>query len=649
MNEKEYLDLIEKVNIYEKEYHQNSNSLISDEEFDLLKKKLEEFEIKNPKLVRSYSPTAKVGYTPLKEFNKLTHLKPMLSLNNSYNKGDILEFYNRIKNEVANHSFVLEYKIDGLSVALYYEKGIFVKGATRGDGSVGEDITENIKTIKSIPLKLKEDIDIVVRCEVFISKKDFNIINAENDNKYANPRNLASGSLRQLDANITAKRRLDAFIFEVIDSEIDFKTHDKKLDYLKKLGFKTSKYYLFEDINELINSLEKFKSIRDSLEFEIDGLVIKLNDEKEREKLSTTSKAPRWAIAYKFGAKRVSTIIKSVLWTVGRIGTISPTAVLKPVVLDGSMIARALMHNEDYINDKDIRLNDTVFIEKAGDVIPQIVSVDLDKRVNSIKIEIPKECPNCGFKLTRELKALRCVNPNCSAIVKRQIEQFSSREAFNIDGLRDKKIEFLVDNNYLNDYSDIFVLKDKKELLLKEKGFGLKSVNKLIENIEKSKKIDFDKFVYALGIENVGRQKAKDLVLLFKDVDELMNAQKEELLNVEGFGEIISESVYDYFSTDKNISLIYKLFDYGVDIRYNRIDKKDISFSITGSFKDYKRNDIIEIIEKKGYEYNKNPIKGVNYLISGNKSGSKLKMAEKNNVEVISIEEFINMIGEENE
>ncbi len=647
MKEK-YKKLLEEVMYHEKQYHTYDDPKISDYEFDMLKKELEKMEKEHPEIKESYSPTSRVGSASLDKFEKVNHKNKMLSLDNSYNKEEVNAFINRVEKEVNHPTFVVEYKIDGLSVELIYEKGLFIKAATRGDGSVGEDITLNAKTIKSLPLKLSENIDITVRAEVFISKSEFIKINS--DNKYANARNLAAGSLRQLDSSVTASRNLDMFVFDVLDSSVSYHTHVEKLDHLKKLGFKTSTLFYESDKEKLALLIDELEKNRDSLSFDIDGLVIKVNEEEYRQLLGETSKAPKWAIAYKFKAFEKATKMLDVIWSVGRVGSITPTAVLEPVFIAGSTISRATLHNEDYIRDRDLRIGDQVIVIKAGDVIPQVIRSLVDNRDGTeLVIESPIKCPSCGSTLHRldgEAK-IKCINRKCPDRLLKEMIHFVSRDAMNINGLGDKLIEFLVEKEYINDISDLFLLHDKRDELEKEKGFKEKSVSNIINEIEDSKKTTLSRFIYSLGIEFVGKNTANLIAKRINTIDELFYINESYLLDIDGIGDITARSISEYFCDVDNIELVKKMVRYGVDIKKEIIQSnlENVTFVITGKFDEYSRKELEKKVIDMGGSVSSSVSKKTDYVLVGQKPGSKYDKAKSLGVKIINIEEFIEIIG----
>ncbi len=647
MKEK-YEKLLKEVIYHERQYHTYDDPKITDYEFDMLKKELEKMEEEHPELKKEYSPTSRVGSESLEKFEKVKHKTKMLSLDNSYNKAEVVDFINRVQKEVEDPSFVIEYKIDGLSVELIYENGIFIKAATRGDGSVGEDVTQNVRTIKSLPLSLSEKIDVTVRAEVFISKADFTQINV--DGKYANARNLAAGSLRQLDPKITASRNLDMFVFDILDSNKGYKTHVEKIDDLRKLGFKTSELFYEKDFDKMLLLIDELEQKRSELYFDIDGLVIKVNEENYREELGVTAKSPKWAIAYKFKAFEEITKMLDVIWSVGRVGAITPTAVLEPVFIAGSTISRATLHNEDYIKDKGLMIGDDVVVIKAGDVIPQVVRSIVENRDgNEKEIVSPTLCPTCNSKLVRyegEAK-IKCINRECPDRLLKEIIHFVSRDAMNITGLGDKLIEFLVANKYIKDISDLYILKEKRNELESEKGFKEKSVSNILAEIESSKDTTLSRFIYSLGIEFVGKNTASLIAKSIHGVDELKGLSEEDLISIDGIGDKTASSIVEYLSNKDNIDIINRMLSYGVkpvkEIISSNLD--GVKFVITGKFDDYSRKELEAKAKALGASVSSSVSGNTDYVLVGQKPGSKYDKALSLGVKIINLDEFLKLIG----
>lgn len=660
MIEKRIDELIKLITRANYEYYTLDQPTISDQEYDRYMQELIELELKNPDLIREDSPTKRVGGIVIDEFVKVAHSVPMLSLGNAFNDNDLILFDERIKKEVSNPTYVAELKIDGLAVTLKYEKGKLIRGATRGDGVVGEDITHNIKTIQSIPLQLSEAVDIEVRGEVFMSKDSFAKLNKDRKKEgkelFANPRNAAAGSVRQLDSKIAAKRNLDCFIYNLVNAkELGIETHLGTLKYLEKLGFKINNNYQ-ESINikSIIDYVNEWTEKRDTLEYEIDGIVIKINSLNQQDELGSTVRSPKWAIAYKFPAEEVMTRLKDITFTVGRTGKITPNAVLEPVRVMGSLISRATLHNEDFIKERDIRIGDIVSIRKAGDVIPEVVSVDLNRREQNSKLfEMISNCPICGSQLIRKESeaAHYCTNQSCPARDIETLIHFVSRNALNIDGLGERIIEEFYQRGFLNKISDIYRLIEYEEELKTLDGFGEKSVNNLIKSIEESKEIPLGKVLFGLGIRHVGSKTASNLARYYGNIDNLINAKYEELLEVPDVGDIIAKSVSDYFSDPTNLRLIEELKQHGLNMsELNQEPTVDSYFSdkrvvITGSFTSLNREEIKNEIEKLGGNITSSVSKNTDIVIVGEKPGSKYDKALELNIEIIKEEKLLILLG----
>ncbi len=653
-------ELKKEINHHDYRYHVLDNPEISDYDYDMLVNELKGLEEKYPEFVTNDSPTQRVGGTPLSKFNQVTHTVPLLSLGNSYDENDLLDFDKRIKKEVGDDvEYVVEYKIDGLSVALKYEDGVFVRGATRGDGTIGEDITKNLRTIKTIPLRLKEEVDIEVRGEAYIPKAKFVELNRRQEESggtiFANPRNAAAGSLRQLDPKIAASRPLDIFIFNILtidEDEID--KHSGGLTYLQELGFKTSEYEVCKDINEVIELCEKWQEKRHDLPFEIDGLVIKVNDLSQRESLGTRAKSPRWAIAFKFPAEEKETVVQDIIPQVGRTGAITPTAILEPVRVAGSVVSRATLHNQDFIDIKDIRIGDAVMIHKAGDVIPEVVRVLLEKRTGSERqYVLPSECPECGEETVRlegEV-ALRCVNIACPAQLRRGIIHFVSRDAMNIDGLGEALVTMLLHNKLIKDPGDLYYLKDNKEEIVNLERMGEKSAQNLLDAIERSKENDLGRLINALGIKLVGSKAAKLVADTFGDIDKLMAATEEELTAIDEIGAKMAKSIEVFFNDEENLKVIEKIRAAGVNmeskkkaVHQGELKLEGMTFVLTGTLTSYSRKEAKDIVEGLGGKVTGSVSKKTSYVLAGENPGSKLDKANKLGVKVITEDEFDDMI-----
>lgn len=652
-------ELISLINYHNEKYYNQDSPEIEDFEYDNLMKELIKLEEENPELKRNDSPSNRVGGKPLDKFEQVVHKIPMLSLSNAYSWEDLKDFDSRVREAVGSDvEYVVEFKIDGLSVGLNYNNGIFESGATRGNGIVGENITKNLMTIKNIPLNIDEKGELTVRGEVYISKKDFEEINKIQEEQdqplYANPRNLAAGSLRQLDSKLTAKRPLDIFIFNLEDiNSKQFKTHSESLEYLKQLGFHVSpEFKVFKTMDEIIEYIKYWTEHREDLGFGIDGMVIKVNNLAQREQMGYTAKSPRWAIAYKFPAERKETKLLDIVVEVGRTGTITPTAVLEPIRLAGTTVSRATLHNEDYINEKDIKINDTVLVQKAGDIIPQVVEVIKEKRTGEeIEFKMPEECPVCGEPTVRleGEAAVKCINISCPAQIRRGIIHFASREAMDIDGLGESIITLLLKQDLIKDISDLYYLK-KEQISVLER-MGDKSATNLINAINKSKENDLWRFINGLGIKLIGTKAAKILASEFKDLDKLMNATEQELINLEEFGQTMADSVVEFFKEEKNISVIEKLKEAGVNTKLIESDDEDIpkifekmKIVLTGTLPTLKRNDAKEMIEKRGGKATSSVSKSTSFVLAGEEAGSKLTKANDLGIKVIDEEKFLQLI-----
>lgn len=657
---------IERYNYY---YYSKNESLISDVEYDKLLKELEELEKTNLTLFDMSSPTKKVGSSlGDTKFNKVTHKSPMLSLSNSYNIGDIEDFIKRgekiLLKETSSQEktdYVLEVKLDGLSISVIYENGKLVKGVTRGDGIVGEDVTENIMEISSIPKFLKENINIEVRGEIVLPISKFKELNEERiqngEDVFANPRNAASGTLRQLDSKIVRQRGLDCYFYFVVNPEnYQLKTHRETLEYIEELGFKTTGIgEVISSAKELEERIAYWETARLDLDYETDGMVIKVNKINLWKVLGNTTKSPRWAIAYKFPAKQVSTKLLDITWQVGRTGKVTPVAELQEVEVSGSRVKRASLHNFDEILRKDIKIGDRVIIEKAAEIIPQVVKSIKEVRTGEEKeIVPPTNCPVCDSVLEKEegLVDLKCNNKHCTAKIQGRIEYFVSRDAMNILGLGERIVERFLELSLINDITDIYNLKDHKEEMMKLEKMGEKSVENLLASIEESKKRDYRKTLYAIGIPYVGKFLANLLAEKSKNIDALMKMSEEDLLMIDGVGEKVSHSVYNFMRDEKNIEMINKLKESGINfslINESKVEK-DIfegkNFLVTGKLEKFTRKEIQEEIEKFGGKNLSTVTKKLDFLIVGRDAGSKLKKAtELGTITIISEEDFFNMIN----
>ena len=657
MNAEKYInELIDKINYHNEKYYNEDSPEISDMEYDNLVKELIKLEEQYPQFKQIDSPTNRVGGKALEKFNQITHKIPMLSLSNAYSESDLKDFDKRVKDMVNGEvEYVVEFKIDGLSVGLTYNNEEFQYGATRGNGIVGEDITQNLMTIKSIPLKIKDGGEIVVRGEVYISKDNFNKVNEKQEEQglqiFANPRNLAAGSLRQLDSKLTAKRPLDIFIFNLEHAQNhNFKSHSESLEFLKDLGFSVSpNYKVCKSIEEVIEHIEYWTENRSTLGFEIDGMVIKVNNLEQREAMGYTAKSPRWAIAYKFPAEKKKTKIIDIIVEVGRTGTITPTAVLEPVRLAGTSVSRATLHNEDYIREKDIKINDTVIVQKAGDIIPQVLEVVKEERNgDEVDFNMPNICPVCSEPTVRleGEAAVKCINISCPAQIRRGIIHFASREAMNIDGLGESIITLLLNENIIKDISDLYTI--NKEDIVSLERMGEKSATNLINAINKSKENDLWRLINGLGIKFIGTKGAKILANSFKDIDKIMDATSSELVNLEEFGETMANSVVQFFKEEKNIKVIEKLKECGLNTKAIENENDNINkvfegmkIVLTGTLPTLKRNDAKEMIESRGGKATSSVSKSTSFVLAGEEAGSKLTKANELGIKVIDEDTFI--------
>ena len=649
------------LNKHNTNYYVYDKPTISDFEYDILLRELEELENQNPQYSSPDSPTKRVGGKPIKEFGTIKHRLPMLSLANAMNESELKDFNKQISKIISdNIDYVAELKLDGLAVELVYENGKFIYGSTRGDGLIGEDITNNLKTIKGIPLSLigkKIPKLLEVRGEVFINHNDFKKLN-ENRKKeglpiFANPRNCAAGSLRQLDPKITAKRPLRIFCYA--PGKIDGMKFNSQIDFLKilpKWGFPVNPYIqLGTGINFIIKYYKSAELLRNKIDYDIDGVVFKVNSYSLQNKIGVRSKSPRWAIAGKFKAEQGITKILDIQISVGRTGALTPVAKLKPVKVGGVIISNATLHNQDEINKKDIRINDYVLIQRAGDVIPEILKVIKDKRYkDSIKFKIPNECPICKTKAIKNNNeaVLRCINENCKAIIKGKIEHYVSKNCLDINGLGTKIIDLLIDNNLLNSIADIYRL-EINDLINLER-MGQKSAENIINSINKSKKTTLAKFINGLGIRNVGLNASKLLANKFNhDIQKLINSTYEELININEIGEIMANSIIEYFNNSKNIYVINQCLSSNLKFDTFKNNKNTIitnkSFVFTGTLKKYSRSQAIKIIESLGASSSSSINKKTDYLVSGDKSGSKLNKAKSLNIKILNENEFLELIN----
>lgn len=654
--------LRELLNYHNIKYHVEDSPEITDSEYDALYRELETLEEANPELVTPESPTQRVGGQVLAGFEKVVHVVQMQSLNDVFSPEELMAFDRRVREAVKEPvQYVVEKKIDGLSVSLEYVNGRLVRGSTRGDGFVGEDVTQNLRTIKSIPLELKEKLPLLeVRGEVFISKDDFIEMNEEQEELgqplFANPRNAAAGSLRQLDPRITAKRKLDIFVFNIQRLEgRTVTTHTQALEFLKGLGFKISPdYRVCVSIGEALKEIEKTGEARGEFGFEIDGAVVKVDSLAQRELLGSTIKTPKWAAAYKYPAEKKQTKIKDIWVNVGRTGVLTPNAVLEPVRLAGTTVGRATLHNMDYISEKQIRIGDTAWVQKAGDIIPEVLEVVFEKRDGSEReFVMPDKCPVCGAEVMREegQAAYRCMGIECPAQLSRSIEHFVSRDAMNIDGMGTAIVNMLLDKGFIKGVADLYYLHLRKDELIDLERMGKKSVENLLASIEKSKQNNIDRLVYGFGIRNIGLRAAQLLAENFESVDALSRAEVEDITGINEFGEITAQSVVHFFKQDQTKDTVEKLRAAGVNListgRRQVLDNRfeGLTFVLTGTLPTYSRNEAGEIIASFGGKTSGSVSKKTDYVLAGEEAGSKLDKALQLGVKVIDEAEFRRMIG----
>lgn len=654
-------ELRKKTEYYAQKYYDEDNPEISDFEYDMLMVELRNLEKEYPEFISKDSLTQKVGGTVKEGFEKVTHEVPLQSLQDVFSIEEVEEFDTRMKqkaeeNGIKEVSYVVETKIDGLSAALEYKDGKLIKGATRGNGLVGEDVTENLKTVKTIPKEIPDKIDITVRGEVFISKKDFEEMNQERQEDeeplFANARNAAAGSLRQLDSKITQSRPLDIYIFNVQKIEgKEFFSHYEELEYLEKLGFNVNPVRIpCKNIEEVKKAIQKISDMRENLTFGIDGAVVKIDDLKFREILGSTVKVPRWAVAYKYPPEKKETILKDIICQVGRTGVITPMAILEPVKVAGSTISKTTLHNEDFIKEKDLKIGDTVVIQKAGDVIPEIVEVVKNKRTGTEKkFEMPQKCPVCGAETVREEgeAAVRCTGIECPAKLYRNLVHFVSREAMNIDGLGENIIGQLLDNKLIENIADIYTLKFEDIASLKKN--GQKFAQNLIDSIEKSKQNDLYRLITALGIRHVGGKASKLLAKKYKTIDNLAKAGYIELQEMDDIGEVMANSIVEFFEQEQTKDLIQKLKDAGVNTETLEEELEDERFAgktfvLTGTLESFSRKEAEDIIERFGGKTSSSVSKKTDFVLAGEEAGSKLTKAQNLGVTIISEQQFKEMI-----
>lgn len=654
-------ELIEIINEADYNYHTLDNPTITDQEYDKYLRELFEIEEDHPDWVREDSPTQHAGGKIIEGFNKVTHKIPMMSLSDVFSESEVIAFDERIKKEGITPEYMCELKIDGLSVSLLYEDGKLVRAATRGDGTTGEDITHNAKTIKVIPLKLKEKVNIEVRGEIFMNKETLVKLNEErkkhNQPLLQNCRNAAAGSIRQLDSKVAAARKLDNFIYH-LPNPLDYNlhTHAEAIDYMTRLGFKTNpNNRLVKNISEVIKYIEEKAKQRPTLPYDIDGIVIKVNSIEQQQKLGYTAKYPKWATAYKFPAEEVLTKLTDIIFTVGRTGQITPNAVLEPVIVAGSTISRATLHNEDYVKEKDLKIGDIVSIRKAGDVIPEVVEVKKERRTGKEKdFEMITTCPMCNTNLVKKEGQVDyyCPNKKCPARSIESLIHFASRDAMNIDGLGDRIMEDFYNFHFIGTIADIYSLKNHEQDLTRLEGYGDKSVTNLLNAIEDSKKNSLERLLFGLGIPHVGAKTAKILARKYKELDNLMVATEEELTTIPDIGEIIAKSVIEYFNDNHHRSVVEELKEIGLNTKYLGQEVEENSefngktFVLTGSLQLFTREEAEEKIEQLGGKASSSVSKKTSAVIVGSNPGSKYEKAKELGIPIWTEEEFKEKLGE---
>lgn len=654
-------ELIEIINEADYNYHTLDNPTITDQEYDKYLRELFEIEAAHPDWVRDYSPTQHAGGKIIEGFNKVTHKIPMMSLSDVFSESEVIAFDERIRKEGITPEYMCELKIDGLSVSLLYEDGKLVRAATRGDGTTGENITHNAKTIKVIPLKLKEKVNIEVRGEIFMNKETLVKLNEErkkhNQPLLQNCRNAAAGSIRQLDSKVAASRKLDNFIYH-LPNPLDYNlhTHAEAIDYMTRLGFKTNpNNRLVKNISEVIEYIEEKAKQRPTLPYDIDGIVIKVNSIEQQQKLGYTAKYPKWATAYKFPAEEVLTKLTDIIFTVGRTGQITPNAVLEPVIVAGSTISRATLHNEDYVKEKDLKIGDIVSIRKAGDVIPEVVEVKKERRTGKEKdFEMITTCPMCNTNLVKKEGQVDyyCPNKKCPARSIESLIHFASRDAMNIDGLGDRIMEDFYNFHFIGTIADIYSLKNHEQDLTRLEGYGDKSVTNLLNAIEDSKKNSLERLLFGLGIPHVGAKTAKILAKRYKELDSLMAASEEELTTIPDIGGIIAKSVVEYFNDNHHRSIVEELKEIGLNTKYLGQEVEENSefngktFVLTGSLQLFTREEAEEKIEQLGGKASSSVSKKTSAVIVGANPGSKYEKAKELGIPIWTEEEFKEKLGE---
>ena len=648
--------LTQELKYHNDRYYNNDDPEISDYEYDMMLRELEQLEIRFPQLRKEDSPTRQIGGEKSEKFSSVEHAVPMESLHDSFSFEEIREFDRKVRAAVENPKYVVEPKFDGLSVSAEYRNGVFVRGSTRGDGRIGEDITDNLKTIKSLPLRLSKPIDYLeVRGEVYMSNKSFLELlkyQEEHEEKPSkNPRNAAAGSLRQKDSGVTAQRKLDIFVFNIQQIQgMQLEGHKESIEFLSELGFPTAPFYnRYNNIEDVISEIERIGETRGELDFPIDGAVVKVDSFAEREELGSTAKFPRWAEAYKYPPEEKETVLRDIEINVGRTGVLTPTGIFDPILLAGTTVSRATLHNEDFIRDKDIRIGDKVILRKAGEIIPEVVALK-ERGENTTPFEMPKKCPSCGSPVTREDgdAAVRCTNTACPAQLMRNLIHFVSRGAMDVDGLGPAVLEMLVSKGLVNSPVDLYRLKSEDISCLER--MGDQSASNILNALEKSKKNDLSKLVTGLGIRMVGQKAAKLLCNEFGSMEKLMAASKDEIVSIDGIGEVMAENIVQYFSLPKTIEMINDFKALGLNMtESDSVKKNDIfsgkTFVLTGTLPTLKRNQAAKIIEENGGKVSSSVSKKTDYVLAGEEAGSKLVKAQNLGITIISEEQLMSMIN----
>lgn len=663
MNDKEHStkraqELRDKLNYYSRKYYVDDDPEIEDYEYDMLQRELKAIEDKYPDLVTPDSPTVRVGGSAENLFSKVEHRVRMESLQDAFSFAEIEEFDRRVRETERDVHYVVEPKIDGLSVSLEYTNGVLTRGSTRGDGDVGEDVTANLRTVRSIPLKIKTPLPFLeVRGEVYMPKSVFASLvtrqELDGEKPFKNPRNAAAGSLRQKDSKVTAGRGLDIFVFNVQQIEgAELSSHKQSLDFLREQGFHTIPFYTrFDNITDVISELKRIGEIRSGLEYDIDGAVIKVDDFAQRERLGSTSKFPKWAVAFKYPPEEKTTKLVDIEIGVGRTGVLTPTAVFEPVLLAGSTVSRATLHNQDFITEKDIRIGDEVAVRKAGDIIPEVVRV-VSHAENSVPYILPSICPSCSAPVIREEgeAAVRCVNPECPAQLLRNVIHFCSRDAMDIEGLGDALVEKFISENLISNVADIYDITAGEIMMLE--GHQEKSAKNLVDAIERSKQNDLSRLLFALGIRHIGQKAAKLLSEHFGDIDSIIAASEEEIAEIDGFGGIMAKSAAEFFSMTQTADLIERLKAAGVNMKSLKEKSDDqrfagLTFVLTGTLPTLSRKEATEIIENLGGKASSSVSKKTSYVVAGEEAGSKLQKATDLGIPVITQDDLLKMAGRE--